>query len=240
VPSVQCKGKKGTALAFSSSTRPLPCWHPLLALKRSGRGGGPCLVCGRSLPGVRLVLVGCAAGLLRWLTPPSLLRLQADVRLIFSKVISVVDNSGTEAALRELATEKAERQRAQSAEARVRIDLELARAECKRLHRQMALLQGSGSGSGGGGSGMGGGFHSSTASSNSNGGGYRDLAPAGLAPLPTGDDGEAGGAGVAADVPLRCQLSKAVAIREGAARVLEYDPVQQCTVLFPSLSANPP
>lgn len=67
---------------------------------------------------------------------------RGDIRVIYSKTVSVVDTTDRDRALKELEAEKALRIGAQKAEAQAILQHQLARAECDRLREEIRQLRG--------------------------------------------------------------------------------------------------
>ena len=66
---------------------------------------------------------------------------KSDIRVIYSKAISVVDTTDRDRALKDLEEEKGLRIAAQKAEAQAIIQYQLARAECDRLKEELGCLR---------------------------------------------------------------------------------------------------
>eukprot|EP00039_Didymoeca_costata_P000772 m.47214 g.47214 ORF g.47214 m.47214 type:complete len:837 (-) comp10465_c0_seq1:19-2529(-) len=137
---------------------------------------------------------------------------KADIRLIFAKKISAVDNTGTEDALKRLKEEQTERERAQQAEARARIDLEIAKSELRKVKEELKRAQLH----------HGGGVHRTLYKNTS-------LEEAGSA------EPEEVPSGVNA---LQCELVQTIPIQQKEARIITYNP-RQAWLLFSAASNTP-
>ena len=126
--------------------------------------------------------------------------------------------------MRAMEEEKVGRLRAEKAEASLRLDLVMTQEKCKRLELQLRHAQQNGGGGGGGGSSGGG-----AGGAIGGGGGGGGAAPVGLASLAAAS-GVAAGDGAVPEVNLRCSLTKSIAMQQGNARVMEYDPTQSWIV----------